>query len=149
MPHMVMEAMKKYLLLERFEKTVKAFVNMYDWAEEQTGSSGIKFLTLCQNYKLQLEKLGMEATEPNEFEGDATVRCKLSYEIMQLMAHGGEKKEVTEEDFESIVNDFVREKARPTATEHEEIAEQEECIKRQSSMRDVFRGYFQASRYHR
>jgi hypothetical protein len=48
-----------------------------------------------------------------------------------------------------MVNEFVRAKAKPISSELHEIAEQEECIKRQSSLRDVFRSYFQASRYHR
>lgn len=148
-PYMVIEAMKKYRLFERFEKTVKAFVNGYDLAGEKQGGEGIKYLTLNQNRKIQMEKLGMTQSEPDEFEGDAAVRAKLTYEIVTLMAHGGEKKEVTDEQMATIVNEFVRAKAKPISSELQEIAEQEECIKRQSSLRDVFRTYFQASRYHR
>lgn len=65
------------------------------------------------------------------------------------MAHGDEKKTVDEEAMAAIVNDFVRQKARPMHGELEEIIEQEECIKRQSTLRDIFRGHFQTSRYHR
>lgn len=148
-PYMVIEAMKKYRLMERFEKTVKSFVNGYDLAGEKPGETGIKYLTLSQNYKIQRQKLAMDIIEVNEFEGDATVRAKLSYDICMLMAHGGEKKEVDEEAMAAIVNDFVRELARPISSEMDEITEQEECIKRQSTLRDIFRGHFQTSRYHR
>lgn len=146
---MVIEAMKKYRLMERFQKIVKSFVNGYDLTSEKPGETGIKYLTLTQNYKIQMQKLGMEPIEVNEFEGDATVRARLSYEICMMMAHGGEKKDVDEETMQSIVNDFVREKARPMNGEMDEIAEQEECIKRQSTLRDIFKDHFQTSRYHR
>lgn len=148
-PYMVIEAMKKYRLMERFEKTVKSFVNGYDLAGEKPGETGIKYLTLSQNYKIQRQKLAMDLIEVNEFEGDATVRAKLSYDICMLMAHGGEKKEVDDEAMAAIVNDFVRKLARPISGEMDEITEQEECIKRQSTLRDIFRGHFQTSRYHR
>lgn len=146
---MMIEAMKKYRLLERFGKTVKSFVNGYDLTDEKRGGEGIKYLNLSQNYKVQAEKLGMEANELEEFEGDATVRAKLSYDIIMLMAHGGEKKDVDEKAMAAIVNEFVRAKARPISGELDEISEQEECIKRQSTLRDIFRGFFQTSRYHR
>lgn len=148
-PYMVIEAMKKYRLMERFEKTVKSFVNGYDLAGEKPGETGIKYLTLSQNYKIQRQKLAMDNIEVNEFEGDATVRAKLSYDICMLMAHGGEKKELDEEAMAAVVNDFVRQLARPLSSEMDEILEQEECIKRQSTLRDIFRGHFQTSRYHR
>lgn len=149
-PYMVIEAMKKYRLLERFEKTVKSFVNGFELAEKEQDAGGLKLLTLSQNYKLRSQKLGLEAKDTEEdFEGDASVRAKLSYEICMLMAHGDEKKEVEAEAMEAIVNEFVLEKARGIAKELEEIAEQEECIKRQSSLREIFRSHFQTSRYHR
>lgn len=147
---MVIEAMKKYRLFERFEKTVKAFVNGYDLAGEKQGGEGIKYLSLSQNLKIQMENLGMPQSDPEEFEGDASVRAKLTYEIFTLMAHGGEKKEgATKEEMAAMINEFVRAKAKPISCELQEIIEQEECIKRQSSLRDVFRSYFQTSRYHR
>lgn len=148
-PYMVIEAMKKYRLMDRFQSMVKSFVNGYDLSSEKAGENGIRYLTLSQNYKIQMQKLGMETTDVNEFEGDATVRSKLSYDICMLMAHGGEKKDVDEEAMAAIVNDFIRPNARPMNGEMDEIAEQEECIKRQSTLRDIFRGHFQTSRYHR
>lgn len=146
---MIIEAMKKYRLMERFQKVVKSFVNGCDLETEKQGGNCIKYLNLSQNYEIQMKKLGMECKEMNEFEGDATVRAKLSYEICMLMAHGGEKKDLDEKAMEKMVNSFIREKAHPISTELAEIVEQEECIKRQSSLREIFRTYFQASRHHR
>lgn len=148
-PYMVIEAMRKYRLMDRFEKVVKSFVNGYDLAGEKQGGPGLRFLTLAQNYKIQQQKLGNEDQDLNVFEGDASVRAKLSYDICVLMAHGGEKKGVEGEAMAAIVNNFVRAKARAIKFELEEISEEEECIKRQSSLRDIFRTYFQTSRYHR
>lgn len=145
---MVIEAMKKYRLMDRFQKIVKSFVNGYDLVSKQ-GDHGIKYLTLAQNYKIQLEKLGMEVREPSGFDGDALYRAQITYDIIHLMAHGGEKKELEGEAMAALVNEFVRETARPISSELGEIVEQEESNKRQSTMRDIFRGYFQASRYHR
>jgi len=147
---MIIEAMKKYSLMERFEKTVKAFVNGYDLVDDKQGN-GIRYLTLSQNHKIQQEKLGMEAKEMTEFEGDATVRAKLSYEICKMMSQGGEKKEeeATEEELADMMNDFVRAKAMAITNELGEIDEQEKSLDRQSTLRDIFRNYFQASRYHR
>lgn len=148
-PYMVIEAMKKYRLMDRFQKICKSFVNGCDLEAEKQSGNCIKLLNLSQIYEVQMKKLGMECQELNEFEGDATVRAKLSYDICMLMAHGGEKKDVDEKAMEKLVNEFIRQKARPISCELTEIGEQEECIKRQSSLREIFRNYFQASRYHR
>lgn len=147
----MIEAMKKYRLMDRFEKVVKSFVNGYDLPSHlpTEKQEGLKYVGLAQNYKIQREQLGMEPMDINEFEGDATVRAKFSYDICMLMAHCGEKKEVEEKAMTAIVNNYIRQKAKPISGELDEIHEQEECIKRQSSLRDIFRGYFQTSRYHR
>lgn len=147
---MVIEAMKKYRLFERFEKIVKSFVNGYDLVEKKDGE-GIKYLSLWQNLKIQKDKLGLEmmSTNTEEFEGDASVRAKLTHEIFTLMAHGGEQKDCDKEQMAAMMNEFIRAKAKILSNELHEIEEQEDCIKRQSSLRDVFRTYFQTSRYHR
>lgn len=148
-PYMVIEAMKKYQLMERFQKTVKSFVNAYDLSGEKQREEGFKLLDLSQIHELLAKKLGMEANAQKEFEGDATVRAKLSYDIVTLLAHGEEKKNLDEQAMAAVVNKFLRSAAKPISGELEEICEQEECIKRQSSLRDIFRGFFQSSRYHR
>jgi maternal protein exuperantia len=149
-PLMIIEALRKYRLLERFEKTVKSFVNGFDLGEKDRNGL-LKYLTFSQNRKAQMEKLEMpvKKEEEEEFEGDATVRAKLSYEIVKLMSYDGEKKELDDAKLYNQFNEFVRVKAKAVHTELDDIAEQEECIKRQSSLREIFRIYFQTSRYHR
>lgn len=147
-PLMIIEALRKYRLLERFEKSVKSFVNGFDLGEKDR-NGGLKYLNFSDNRKVQMEKLGMVTKEEEVFEGDATVRAKLSYEIVKLMSYDGENKELDEEQLRNQLNEFVRVKAKAVNTELDDIAEQEECIKRQSSLREIFRIYFQTSRYHR
>jgi hypothetical protein len=96
-----------------------------------------------------MEKLGIKnnTKEEEEFEGDAAVRAKLSYEIVKWMSYGGTMKDLDDKQLQTQLNEFIREKVQPIYTELEDIAEQEECIKRQSSLSDIFRTYFQTSRY--
>lgn len=146
-PMMIIEALRKYRLMDRFEKVVKSFVNGYELGETD-GNSGVilKYLNLSQNRNAQMEKLGMNKVE-DEFEGDAAVRAKLSYEIVKLMSYNGTMKELDEAELQTQLNEFIRDKAQPINTELDDIAEQEECIKRQSSLSEVFRTYFQTSRH--
>jgi maternal-effect protein exuperantia len=147
-PMMIIEAMRKYRLMERFEKVVKSFVNGFELGEKDN-NGGLKYLTLKQNREVQMEKLGIKnnTKEEDEFEGDAAVRAKLSYEIVKWMSYGGTMKEIDDKQLQTQLNEFIRVKVQPLYTELEDIAEQEECIKRQSSLSDIFRTYFQTSRY--
>lgn len=145
-PMMIIEALRKYRLLERFEKTVKSFVNGFELGEKNA-NIGLKMLNLSQNRTAQQQKLGMNAKEENEFEGDAAVRARLSYEIVQLMSYNGTMKEMDDKEKQTQLNEFVRDKAEPISAELDDIAEQEECIKRQSSLSEIFRTYFQTSRF--
>lgn len=145
---MIIEAMKKYRLMERFQKVAKSFVNGCDLETEKTSGNCIKQLSLFENYELQMKKLEIEAKELNEFEGDASVRARLSYEVCMMMARGGQK-ELEGDALDKATNEYIRSKSRPIENELGEIVEQEECIKRQSTLREIFRTYFQASRYHR
>lgn len=145
-PMMIIEALRKYRLMERFEKVVKSFVNGFELGEKDN-NGGLKYLTLSQNRKVQMEKLGMPTKEEDEFEGDAAVRARLSFEIVKLMSYDGKMEELEDKQLQTQLNEFIRDKAQPINTELDDIAEQEECIKRQSSLSEIFRIYFQTSRY--
>lgn len=148
-PYMLIEAMKRYNLFERFQKIVKAFVNGYEISEDAQKGKGLKYLSLWQNYKVHTELLGIETKEPEAFEGNANVRAKLSYEIMKMMSFEGEKKDIDEKETKQLVNKYLSEKARPIDSELNELVEMEESIDRQTGMRDIFLTYFSTSRYHR
>lgn len=176
-PYILIEAFKKYNLLDRLMKTVKSFVNGYDLAEEKTANT-IKYLTLSQISKILLDKekevkedkecsehSGTEEKEKdpptptidekNEngnadmFEGNASVRAKLTFEICEHLARGCDKEEMSEEESMENFNAFIRSKAKPIAEELNELDEQEENLVRQNSLRSVFLQYFRSTLYHR
>lgn len=143
-PLMVIEALRKYRLLERFEKSVVSFVNGFDYDER---ANNLKFMNLSDTLYAQREKLGKEPKKETEFEGDAAVRAKLGYEIVKLMSYKGTWKEMEDNELQTQLNEFIRDEAKPISVELEDIADQEECIKRQSSLSEIFKLYFQTSRY--
>jgi maternal-effect protein exuperantia len=143
-PYMMIETMKKYNLTERFEKVVKSFVNGYDLFEEQK-SKGLKYLTLYQNYRVLAEHIGTDTSSTQEFEGDAAVRAKLSYEICSLKS----RQEMSEVEEKESMNAFILPKAKPISSELSELAIMEESLDRQTGMRDIFITYFSTSRYYR
>lgn len=148
-PYMLIEAMKRFNLFERFEKIVKAFVNGYELSGDHQKGKGLKYLTLVQNYKVQADCLKMDIKESEEFEGNATVRAKLSYEICKLMSYQGEMKELDEKEMYEAMNKFISNKASPVDREIDELVEMEESISRQTDMREIFLTYFSTSRFHR
>jgi len=158
-PYMLIESMKKFNLFDRFTSVVKAFVNGYDLSEEEQKGKGLKYLTLAQNLKVHAESLNLnvketaekkEGEEEDDFEGNAAVRAKLSYEICKLMSYEGEIKESeTTQDIDDLLNKFIVHKARPIDRELDELVEMEENISRQTDMRDIFLTYFSTSRFHR
>ncbi|CAO1346489.1 unnamed protein product [Diamesa serratosioi] len=174
-PYILIEAFKKYNLMDRLMKTVKSFVNGYDLAEEKTANT-IKYLTLSQISKILLDKekemkedkecsehSGAEEKdqptlmidEKNEngnsemFEGNASIRAKLTYEICEHLARGCDKEEMSEEEVIENFNEFIRSKAKPVEDELNELDEQEENLVRQNSLRSVFLQYFRSTLYHR
>jgi len=148
-PYMLIESMKKFNLFERFSKIVKAFVNGYELSGDDQKGKGLKYLTLAQNYKVHADCLNMDTKESDEFEGNAAVRAKFSYEICKLMSYEGEMKELDEKALHEQMNKFVLSKASPIDRELDEIVEMEENLSRQTDMRDIFLTYFSTSRFHR
>lgn len=152
-PYMLIESMKKFNLFDKFTSIVKAFVNGYDLSVDEQKGKGLRYLTLSQNYKVHADNLKIdvkETKEDEEFEGNAAVRAKLSYEICKLMSYEGEMKEDLDENaINDLMNKFIAEKARPIVRELDELVEMEENISRQTDMRDIFLTYFSTSRFHR
>ncbi|XP_050074203.1 maternal protein exuperantia-like [Anopheles maculipalpis] len=81
-PYMVIEALKKYKLLDRFAETVKSFVNGFKLAEEKCTKT-IKYLTIRQLAMIVLdEKEGSR----EGFEGNAAYRARMAFEISRCLA---------------------------------------------------------------
>ncbi|XP_058064977.1 maternal protein exuperantia-like, partial [Anopheles bellator] len=90
-PYMVIEALKKYKLLDRFTQSVKSFANGFRLAEERC-SKTIKYLTIRQLAKIVLDE---NDNARDGFEGNATYRAKMAFEISRRLAT--KPKESTEQ----------------------------------------------------
>ncbi|ETN67967.1 maternal protein exuperantia [Anopheles darlingi] len=100
-PYMVIEALKKYKLLDRFTESVKSFANGFRLAEERCNKT-IKFLSIHQLAKIVL---GENDSALEGFEGNAAYRAKMAFEITRRLATNKSKhaSSPTEAD-ESCVN---------------------------------------------
>lgn len=85
-PYMVIEALKKYNLLDRFTNTVKSFANGFKLAEEKCTKT-IKYFSIRQLSKLVLD----ESEAKDGFEGDAAYRARLAYQITRRLSNEGNK----------------------------------------------------------
>ncbi|XP_053686853.1 maternal protein exuperantia [Sabethes cyaneus] len=85
-PYMVIEALKKYNLLDRFAATVKSFANGFKLAEEKC-SKTIKYFSIRQ-----LANLVLDADEAKDgFEGNAAYRARLAYQLTRRLSKDDSK----------------------------------------------------------
>lgn len=122
-PYMLIEAMKKYNLLDRFTGTVKSFVNGFKLAEDKC-SKTIKYFSIRQLANLVLDK--DEAKEG--FEGNAAYRARLAYQIARRLSKENDKAASDEcpptaECVESHQEDEGTEQAE-TSTQQPEAADE-------------------------
>lgn len=87
-PYMLIEAVKKYNLLDRFTSIVKSFANGFKLAEEKC-SKTIKYFSIRQLAKLVLD----ESEAKDGFEGNAAYRARLAYQLARRLSKG--KKDST------------------------------------------------------
>uniref|UniRef100_T1GIA2 Uncharacterized protein n=1 Tax=Megaselia scalaris TaxID=36166 RepID=T1GIA2_MEGSC len=164
-PYMLLEAMKKYDLLERFFKTAKSFANGYEFAEKKYGAT-MKNVSLRQLSKLMLNEMvndvvqedqnnnssentsKTQVVDPNNFEGSATVRARLAYEIAMNLARQ-ECQEKSAEKLQDFMLKTVNQYAHPVQVELDELQRESKNLERQNSFRPVFLQYFKTTLYHR
>lgn len=84
-PYMILEAMGKYGLLSRFFNTVKSFADGF-WLSESKLGNPIKYFTLKQLSKVVFNQEDNAEKDRNEFEGNASVRAKLAYQIIEHLS---------------------------------------------------------------
>lgn len=142
-PYMVIEAMKKYNLLQRFFETVKSFVNTHTIAVEKHGSS-MKYFSLKE-----VTKALLNVDDKEQFEGNAAVRSKMTFAIAQHLARGDCTDEMDDAACMKKLVDFCCEYACMTEQEIKELDEQEKILVRQSTLRPIFLEYFRTTLYHR
>ncbi|KAL5286044.1 exu family protein [Megaselia abdita] len=165
-PYMLLEAMKKYDLLERFFNTAKSFANGYEFAEQKYGST-MKNVSLRQLSKMMFnntenmngvvqEDLNNNTEtsqktaipDPNLFEGSATVRARLAYEIAMNLAKQ-ECQEPSVDKLQDYMLKIVNQYAHPVQVELDELQRESKNLERQNSFRPVFLQYFKTTLYHR
>lgn len=169
-PYVILEAMGKYGLLERFYRTVKSFADGFALAEA-TLDSNVKYFTLKQLAKVILQHEEVTEKDRFDFEGNASVRARLAYQIIEKVslrgsdgpsADGG--AESAGPDGDSAANKdadaddgtpaekmqrLVRQHAAPMDDLVEALSGQTKCVERQNSLRPVFVNYFKVTLYHR
>lgn len=165
-PYMLLEAMKKYDLLDRFFKIAKSFANGYEFAEKKYGST-TKNVSLRQLSKMMFpnssekvaqddpnnntsntEKAPKTIPDPNLFEGSATVRARLAFEIAMNLAKQ-ECKDQSVDDLQEYMLQVVNQYAHPVQVELDELQRESRNLERQNSFRPVFLQYFKTTLYHR
>ncbi len=86
--------------------------------------------------------------QDEEFEGNASIRAKLAYEIAEHLSME-EQKDLDAEAAAHKMNTYISGKAFSSSTELNELQEQEENLVRQNSLRSVFLQYFRSNLYYR
>ncbi|XP_030763995.1 maternal protein exuperantia [Sitophilus oryzae] len=141
-PGMLLEALRRNNLLERFEKICKGFANGYSIAKTKCQSS-----TKTHNLKVMVQiLLGRE----NIDSANANDRASAVYDIAVHLAQG-EREEIegstnkittgTEPDLIEMVCPYTN----PISAEEEEIEGFKVLLQRQNTFRPVFRDFLRAS----
>lgn len=84
-PFMLLEAFKKYDLMDRFLNVCVAFVDGYTMSMAKCATT-TKYQSLRQMAKMFVD-VG-DDNDPCNFEGNAAVRARLGYEVVQQLARG-------------------------------------------------------------
>lgn len=88
-PYMILEAMGKYGLLPRFFNVVKACLDGFSLSETKLGNA-IKYFTLKQMSKVLLDiGIASGTTDRCDFEGNASIRARLAYQIIENFVASG------------------------------------------------------------
>lgn len=160
-PYMILNAMKSYNLLERFLRTIKSFANGFSLAESKCGST-IKYFNLKQLSKVLLKQEEVTEKEKYQFEGNASVRAQLAYEVLEHLAkaelkevatNDGESSAVTiDADSENIhakMLDMTLEYTSALSSEFKALENAQKSLERQNSLRSIFVNYFKITLFHR
>ncbi|SPP73815.1 maternal protein exuperantia-1 [Drosophila guanche] len=174
-PYMILEALKKYGLIDRFNRTVKSFANIFNIAKASMGDTNIKKCGLRklsmllskpkddisdkenepENIKQNVSindkgsKNGINHEQQDGFEGSANVRAKMVYNVALQLTNSERKSEP--ESSEAVINLFnaVKPFAQLVSTDVKELETQNENLGRQNSFRPLFLNYFRNTLYHR
>ncbi|XP_022228165.1 maternal protein exuperantia-1 [Drosophila obscura] len=173
-PYMILEAVKKYGLIDRFNRTVKSFANTFNMAKASLGDTNIKN---CGLRKLSMllakpkDDISNKENEPENvkrngssndkgpknglnheqdcFEGSANVRAKMVYNVALQLSNSESKSEPETSDEVANLFNAVKPFAQLVSSDVMELQTQNENLGRQNSFRPVFLNYFRTTLYHR
>lgn len=145
-PYMLLEALQKYDLVDRFMKSVKSFADGFALSVEKCGNP-VKYFSILQTADI-LKLNNKDDKETYDFDGCARIRTKLAYQIIEQIARGDE----TDLDAEATANkmhELVFQRASSIKSHFASLDDQNKCMERQNSMRPIFVNYFKVTLYHR
>ncbi|KAH8396871.1 hypothetical protein KR215_005765 [Drosophila sulfurigaster] len=170
-PYMILQSLVKYGMLDRFNKTVKYFVNSFNLAKSSIGDTKhyslrnlAKILAKAkeENAKDKSENVADSNTITNkriknaiqkdrdEFDGSASVRAKLAYTVaLQLSNSNASGTAPASADSQSNLFNALKPYTEPISGDVKELDTQNLNLERQNSFRPVFLNYFKTTLYHR
>jgi len=167
-PYMILQSLVKYGMLDRFNKTVKCFVNSFNLTKSSIGDtkhyslrnlSKILNKSKEENAKDSKENVADSSAnkhgkngiqkERDEFDGNASVRAKLAYTVaLQLSNLNGSHQPESVEALGNLFN-ALKPFTEPVSGDVKELDTQNLNLERQNSFRPVFLNYFKTTLYHR
>lgn len=144
-PPMLLDALKRFNLLERFTAVVKGFANSFEVAENKCADT-LKTFTLKMLARVLLDK---DAEMDN-----ATERARLTYQIVQHLSQTERQDLVTEGsgDCSGATNnmiELIRVFARPVSNEINELAGLKKLLECQNTLRPVFGAFLKSTKVDR
>ncbi|KAG5894790.1 hypothetical protein JTB14_005226 [Gonioctena quinquepunctata] len=142
-PGMLLEALRRYQLLDRFSKVVKGFANGFNIARAKCANT-------TKSFYLRVMSKVLLNREDEHF-NSAVDRAKASFDITMHLAQG-EREELEGKPSgdctgkEGHLIDFVCPYTNPISAEEDEIAEFKVLLERQNTFRPVFGALLRASR---
>ncbi|KRG03997.1 maternal protein exuperantia isoform X2 [Drosophila mojavensis] len=176
-PYMILQSLVKYGMLDRFTKTVKSFVNSFNLAKSTVGDT--KHYSLRNLSKILSKakeetakgngndneadsnssstdkhvKNGLQQKERDEFDGSASVRAKLTFNVALQLSNLDVSSNTAEPDSsaEALSNLFnaLKPFTEAISGDVKELDTQNVHLERQNSFRPVFLNYFKTTLYHR
>ncbi len=145
---MLLEALQKYDLVDRFMKSVKSFADGFALSVEKCGNP-VKYFSILQTADiLKLNYKTNDAKEAYDFDGCARIRTKLAYQIIEQIAKGDDS-DLDAAATAAKMHELVFQRALSIQSHFASLEDQNKCMDRQNSMRPIFVNYFKVTLYHR
>uniref|UniRef100_V5GJ40 Maternal protein exuperantia-1 n=1 Tax=Anoplophora glabripennis TaxID=217634 RepID=V5GJ40_ANOGL len=145
-PGMLLEALRRYQLIDRFSKVVKGFANGFNIAQTKCANT-------TKSFSLRVMSRVLLNREDENF-SSAVERARASFEIASHLAQG-ERIELDGKPSDAIIGteqhiiNFVCPFTNPISAEEDEIAVFKVLLERQNTFRPVFGALLRASRTER